>query len=78
MNVIFIQKKSVFFSVEYNNISKLMGFAIHSELFLHVLMGVFVTGKHFQHGLVVWMKSSVNWTSHALTSEEGHKKHPGS
>lgn len=55
-----------------------MGFAIHSELFLHVLMGVFVTGKHFQHGLVVWMKSSVNWTSHALASEEGHKKHPGS
>lgn len=71
-------KKECFFSLEYNNISKLMGFAIHSELFLHVLMGVFVTGKHFQHGLVVWMKSSVNWTSHALASEEGHKKHPGS
>lgn len=46
-------KKECFFSLEYNNISKLMGFAIHSELFLHVLMGVFVTGKHFQHGLVV-------------------------
>lgn len=71
-------KKRVFFSLEYNNISKLMGFAIHLELFLRVLMGVFVTGKHFQHGLVVWMKSSVNWTSHALASEEGYKKHPGS
>lgn len=78
MSFSFKKRVGFFFSVEYNNISKLMGFAIHSELFLHVLMGVFVTGKRFQHGLVVWMKSSVNWTSHALTSEEGHKKHPGS